>query len=697
MTTTAPVSTQQRFRRYGQHCPICGGHAGLKSGRGERCAGYLSDDGEYAYCDRPEFAGNLELNENTQPATFRHKLYGLCNCGKEHNPARASSNGHTPRSFKSKEGRRIVAEYSYQAEHGRLAYQTVRYEPKDFRQRRPDEKGQWIYDLRGVTRIPYRLPELLKAPLGELVYVVEGEKDADSLAHHGLVATTNVGGAGNWQESCNRYFKGRHVVILPDNDDKGRDHAKKVKAALHGIAASIKVVELPDLPEKSDVSDWLESGGTKEDLEALSRPAKRKFLYASEVQPEPVDYLWSKRLAKGMFTLLAGDPGLGKSLLCDAIAAETTRGSRLPDGKAAAPGGVIIMAPEDSPEHTIIPRLKAAGADLSKVILLSEVPDFDSKGNQYNRPISFPEDAAILEEAMIECKASLAIIDPVLAMVNGKYDTHKDQESRQALSRVLAVAKHQHCAILGVFHLNKVQNGNALYRSTASIAFIAMARIGLFLVPDPKNPGNGRVLVNHKNNLAAKATSLRFSIEQTPDEIAYIEWNGASDLSEQELLGGSIADNPKSEQETGILDVLKENEQAMSPKAIHEKLRSGQSFDALEKMLERKVDQGVLMQPHRGLYTYKDNPLYMDTEKSMSEMSETSGCDNATSQATLEEPDVSDISDITFASDLPSRMTICCNVPFQHGLDGPECSNPFCPEKRKERAALYKEREQVSA
>jgi AAA domain len=611
--TQTYVSSEQRFKKWGNHCPICGGHSGLKQGKGERCAGYESDDGEYIFCTREELAGNLELNEKTSPAAFCHKFYGLCNCGVIHNPAHESSNGNG-NGHQSHTSKPIA--YSYQDEHGRLVYQALRYEPKEFKQRRPDGKGGWLWNMQGVSYVPYRLPDLLRNP-DATVFYPEGEKDADNLAHIGLVATTNVQGAGKWREEYTQYFKGRNVVILPDNDKAGKDHAQKVFAALTGVAASVKIVTLPDLSDKGDVSDWLATGGTKETLEQLSQPPKRKFLYASEVQPEPVDYLWTKRLAKGMLTLLVGDPGLGKGLLCAMIAAETTRGPRLPDGKVVESGGVIIMSPEDSYQHTIVPRLIAAKADLSKIILLSEVPDFDKDGKQYNRPISFPEDASILEEAIIDCKASLAIIDPVLAMVNGKYDTHKDQEARLALSRVLSVANRQNCAVVGLFHLNKSQSGNVLYRSGASIAYIAMARIGLFLVPDPDNPENGRVLVNYKNNLAAKAVSLCFTIEQTQDEIGYIKWNGESPYTEQELLNQSTpTDNPKSVQETGLIEVLKENSLAMTPAQIHEQLQTGQTLNALEVMLKRKLEQGVLMRPSKGLYTFNGNPLYTAKTKS---------------------------------------------------------------------------------
>lgn len=628
----------------------------MKQGRGERCAGFMSTDDEYAFCTREEFAGDLERNEHTQPPAFAHKMYGICDCGVIHHPERKASNGNGHTSQKRQE----LISYSYQDEHGRLAYQTVRYEPKDFNQRRPDGKGGWLWNMRGVSSyFPYRLPDLLRNP-DALVFIAEGEKDADNLARNGFVATTNVGGAGKWREEYNHYFKGRHVVILPHNDKAGRDHAQKVFEALAGIAASVRMIELPGLPDKGDVSDWIAAGGTREELEQLSQPPKRKFLYASEVQPEPVDWHWKKRLARGMLTLLVGDPGLGKGLLCATIAAETTNGSRLPDGKVGEPGGVIIMSPEDSYQHTIVPRLIAAGADLSKIILLSEVPDFDSEGSQYNRPISFPEDAGILEEAIIECKASLAVIDPVLAMVNGKYDTHKDQEARIALGRVLSVAERQQCAVLGIFHLNKSQNGNVLYRSAASIAFIAMARVGLFLVPDPDNPESGRVLVNHKNNLAAKAVSLRFTIEQTPDEIGYVEWNGESSYTEQELLNQSTpTDNPKSIQETGLIEVLRENGVAMTTVEIHKELHTGQSLNALEVMLKRKLEQGVLIRPSRGLYTYNGNPLY--TAKSTSEGTDVSNVSNVSA--------VSDVSNVSFHG-VSQNLHLDGNVSFGNAVDG---------------------------
>src|SRR5207244_66644 len=141
--------------------------------------------------------------------------------------------------------RRIVATYDYRDEQGNLLFQVVRYEPKDFRQRRPDGNGGWSWKLKGVRRVLYRLPELLAADPALPVYLVEGEKDVEALVALSLVATTNPGGARKWRPEYAEPLRGRDVVLLPDNDDKGRQHAEQVAVSLTGIAASVKVVTLP--------------------------------------------------------------------------------------------------------------------------------------------------------------------------------------------------------------------------------------------------------------------------------------------------------------------------------------------------------------------------------------------------------------------------------------------------------------------
>jgi hypothetical protein len=162
--------------------------------------------------------------------------------------------------------RRVVAIYSYTGESGAESFQVVRYDPKDFRQRRSDGADGWIWNLNDVQAVPYHLPEVLEAIANEqFVFIVEGEKDVDALADLGVVATCNAGGAGKWKSQHAAYFKG----IIPDNDEAGRKHALAVAHSLQGIAVHVHIVELPNLPAKGDASDWLTAGGTSDRLWAL--------------------------------------------------------------------------------------------------------------------------------------------------------------------------------------------------------------------------------------------------------------------------------------------------------------------------------------------------------------------------------------------------------------------------------------------
>ena len=136
--------------------------------------------------------------------------------------------------------------------------------------------------------VPYRLPELL-AELARPVVIAEGEKDCDNLARIGVPATCNAGGAGKWTAEHSAFLRGRRVIVLPDNDEAGRNHAQQVAQSLQGIAESVRIVELPGLPHKGDVSDWIEAGGTKEQLERLAEAAP-DWTPAAQPWPEIVSF-----------------------------------------------------------------------------------------------------------------------------------------------------------------------------------------------------------------------------------------------------------------------------------------------------------------------------------------------------------------------------------------------------------------------
>jgi putative DNA primase/helicase len=186
---------------------------------------------------------------------------------------------------------KIVSAYDYLTEEGELVYQVCRMDPKDFRQRKKGTDGkEWDWKIKGLVPLPYRLPQFLAKPDATIV-IPEGEKDADNLAALDLLATTNSGGAGKWQNEICHYFKGRRVVILPDKDPQtshpktkellfhsdgrprhvGQDHADDVARKLTGIAESIRILKLPNLPNKGDPSDWINAGGTREEFIELCK------------------------------------------------------------------------------------------------------------------------------------------------------------------------------------------------------------------------------------------------------------------------------------------------------------------------------------------------------------------------------------------------------------------------------------------
>lgn len=167
---------------------------------------------------------------------------------------------------------RVIRSYDYLGPKGEPVFQVTRWEPKSFSQRRPDGHGGWINSVKDIQLVPYHLPEVLGA---QEVFIVEGEKDADALSVLDLVGTCNAQGAGKWKPEYSQWFEDKRVCILPDNDDPGRKHAQDVAKSLNGIAATVKVVELPGLPPKGDVSDWLNAGGTRDGLLELFNAAPK--------------------------------------------------------------------------------------------------------------------------------------------------------------------------------------------------------------------------------------------------------------------------------------------------------------------------------------------------------------------------------------------------------------------------------------
>jgi hypothetical protein len=232
--------------------------------------------------------------------------------------------------------------YPYIDENGELLYWNIRFEPpgggdKTFRPLRIDARGCQEWGLKGVERVLYRLPETLAAvEKGETIFLCEGEKATDSVVAMGFPATTS-GSATSWKDEFSKWFAGAKVVILPDNDTDGRSYAEKAARSLLGVAASVKVAELPGLPEKGDAFDWIQGDGTREELLRLVEATREWELGNVEVVseerpegapewkpfpthrlPEPVrEYVWQAAIAQPCDEALVAVPalvGLGGSI-----------------------------------------------------------------------------------------------------------------------------------------------------------------------------------------------------------------------------------------------------------------------------------------------------------------------------------------------------------------------------------------------
>ncbi|MEQ1672026.1 MAG: AAA family ATPase, partial [Hyphomicrobium sp.] len=231
----------------------------------------------------------------------------------------------------------------------------------------------------------------------------------------------------------------------------------------------------------------------------------------ADIEPLPVNWLWPMRMALGKLNLIAGHPGRGKSTLSLHMAALVSTGGEWPDGTQCPQGNVAFITCEDDPADTLVPRLLAANADLSRCHLLDAVDD--EKGGE--RPFNLKTDVAKIEElARDKGGLSLIIIDPISAYLNG-IDSHNVAEVRSALVPLQQMAERLAAAVVIVSHFNKgTPDGSALSRVAGSGAFVAVCRSAWAVERDPEHPEGGRrILAPMKNNIGDDRTGFAFIVE----------------------------------------------------------------------------------------------------------------------------------------------------------------------------------------
>jgi predicted ATP-dependent serine protease len=244
------------------------------------------------------------------------------------------------------------------------------------------------------------------------------------------------------------------------------------------------------------------------DAERSSAPPRDRLVYerVADVPAVPVDWVWASRIARRKLTLIAGDPGVGKSQITCDITARISYGSEWPDFGTAPSGSTIILSAEDSVGDTLRPRLEAAGADLKRVHVLKAAV---AAGGRL-RSFSLQSDLALLGEKVTELGDVVAIVvDPITSYM-GKIDSHRTTDVRGVLEPLADFADRHDVSVLAVTHPPKATQAKALHAITGSLAFVAAARLVFIAVEESET--ERRLLLAVKNNLGAMAQGLGFSL-----------------------------------------------------------------------------------------------------------------------------------------------------------------------------------------
>ena len=256
----------------------------------------------------------------------------------------------------------------------------------------------------------------------------------------------------------------------------------------------------------------------------------QSFAELAELEPERLRWLWPGRIPYGKLTLLAGDPGLGKSWVTLDLAARISAGGTLPDGGNVETADVLLLSAEDGAVDTILPRLAAQGADLQSIHRINLAV---GRGRE-EYMLDLSRDFAEIRRNVEGTGASLVVIDPVLAFT-GQLDTHRGTAVRRVLSPLAIIAEQTEAAIVGVMHLTKGSHkANSLYRVAGSISFVAAARSVLLVATHPENP-DLRILAQLKSNLAEIGPPLEFHIDGSGNDPSLV-WDGIADFTARERL-----------------------------------------------------------------------------------------------------------------------------------------------------------------
>lgn len=426
----------------------------------------------------------------------------------------------------------IVASYEYRDDGEHLLAVKDRYYKDGEKQqywRYQDKTGKWFYGI-GDAIIPLYKHECIDNP----VYLVEGEKDVDTMIAGGLHAVTNPNGAGEWKDRYTEQLRGYDVCIIPDNDDPGKKHAETAANALHGVAASVKLADLselwPEIPKKGDVTDyveWCRSIGHSEanifkNIEVMREntpefvPSEDKqtsvdmFKSISDFNEMEATWLVKGWIPDEQITLLAADGGVGKTTLsCNIIAAISSGGQCIldPEDTQREPKKVLILTTEDSISKKLRKKLRLAGANLENIIAPDPAADTEHKMQELKFGSPY------LEQVIKHFKPALCVFDPIQGYVPPEINMGARNAMRDCLAPLVTLGEETGCAFLIICHSNKRRGTSGRERVSDSSDIWDIARSVMMAGFASETEKDIRYLSNEKNNYDKLQETVLFTID----------------------------------------------------------------------------------------------------------------------------------------------------------------------------------------
>ena len=479
----------------------------------------------------------------------------------------------------------LVAAYQYLSPEG-MRYEKQRFSDKSFRWRQPDGKGGWKYNRQGITPTLYGTGE---TPLPDHVYFVEGEKDVDNLKARNVAAVSPPDGAkSKWQPQYTEALKGRHVVILPDDDTPGRELAARAAAELQGKAASVKVLnlkkEFPELPEKGDISDILAAMPAEDvfmKLEALElttpewsgETEKKEDPFLSCFKPldffeeEEAEWIVPGWIPKGQVTVIAADGGVGKTTLwCNIVAAMSSGTNCIldPPGYTRKAEKVGFLTTEDSVRKKLKKKLRLAGANPHNII----TPDFLADKEGLLQGMKFGSEK--LRRFVSSFKLILCVFDPVQGFIPPDINMGSRNAMRDCMAPLISLGEEYGTTFLIICHTNKRKGawGRDRIADSADLWDIARSVIMAGVTEDR----NIRYLSNEKNNYAQLQETVLFTIGKDGCILRTgTTWKRDREYTQEAVVAASA---PKREDcKQFLLKLLDENGGRMKSKEMEERAK----------------------------------------------------------------------------------------------------------------------------